>query len=230
MHDASWLVTDRKAGASRGAFASNNLAVHVGDDPRAVAANRAELTTRMGLQHVVFAAAAHGAEVARVDSAGADVQGVDALISRTPGIGIAAQGADCVMLAVASPDGWSAAVHCGWKGLVAGVVPATLDALADAGCDLTGAEAHLGPSICAQCYAVPLERAAAVAAVVPEAVVRDEARVLLDVRAGVLAQLRTGGVPATWDRRCTVEDPDLYSYRRDGVTGRQALIIGRRLS
>ncbi len=229
MHDASWLVTDRKAGASRGAFASNNLAVHVGDDPHAVAANRAALTVRMDIQHVVFAAAAHGREVAHVESVGGDVQGVDALITRTPGIGIAAQGADCVMLGIASRDGWSAAVHCGWKGLVAGIVPATLDAMANAGCDLEGAQAHLGPSICAQCYVVPVERAAAVAEVVAEAVVQDDSHDLLDVRAGVLAQLKVAGVAATWDRRCTAEDPDLYSYRRDGVTGRQALVIARRV-
>lgn len=47
----------------------------------------------------------------------------------------------------------------------------------------------------------------------------------IDLRAGVLAQLN--GIETTHDPRCTFEDPDLYSYRRDGVTGRQALAIVR---
>jgi copper oxidase (laccase) domain-containing protein len=122
---------------------------------------------------------------------------------------------------------WVAAVHCGWKGLVAGVVPAVLDALAHRGAALHLAHAHLGPSICPRCYPVDAERAGRVAEVCPTAVVGQGRALSIDVRAGVLAQLAARGIHASADPRCTAEDPALYSYRRDGVTGRQALVILR---
>jgi YfiH family protein len=225
LHDASWFVTDRLVGASQGAFAFDNLAVHVGDDPDAVAANRAGLAAGMGVPQVVFARAAHGATVAYVDGPTPDVPGTDALITDLPGVAIAAQGADCAMVGVATVDGWIAAVHCGWKGLVVQVVPAALAALAAAGADLRRARAHIGPTICGPCYRVDTRRAQEVAAVVPQAVVDGPG---VDVRGGVLAQLRDHGVEATWDDRCTAQAPELYSHRRDGVTGRQALAIVRR--
>lgn len=227
LNDASWLVTDRTVGASQGAFAFNNLAVHVGDDPAAVAANRSSLARSLGVPAVVFTRAAHSDTVAHVTAAVPDVAATDALITDTPAVAIAAQGADCVMAGIACADGWIAAVHCGWRGLVAQVVPGTLQALRDAGADLRGARAHLGPSICPGCYPVDDRRAAEVAQVVPQAVVQGRSGRAVDVRAGVVAQLAAAGVEATWDTRCTAQDPDLYSFRRDGLTGRQALAIVR---
>ena len=228
LHDASWLVTDRSVGASQGAFAFNNLAVHVGDDARAVARNRTAVAERLGVPSVVFARAAHSNRVARVSQAGPDVPGVDALITDQADLGLAAQGADCVMVALATVDGWIAAVHCGWKGLVEQIVAHTLRDLTDAGADLRGARAHLGPSICADCYQVDAQRAEEVRMVVPEAVVVTSSGVGVDVRAGVQKQLRDHQVESSADPRCTAEDPGLYSYRRDGVTGRQAIVVARR--
>ncbi len=172
IHDASWLVTDRTVGASQGAFALGNLAVHVGDDPAAVALNRAMLARELGAQGVVFTRAAHSARVAHVDEIVDDVQGVDALITDRPGLAIAAQGADCVMVALATANGWVAAVHCGWKGLVEGVVAQTVAALVDSGADIDGAVARLGPSICPDCYPVDDARADTVCRVLPAAVGR----------------------------------------------------------
>lgn len=207
-----------------------NLALHVGDDPVAVAANRSSLARDMGLSAVVFGRAAHSNQVAYVDGPAADTAGVDALITDRPDLGLAAQGADCVMIAIATADGWVAAVHCGWKGLVTGVVPAALNAMTDAGADLRGARAHLGPSICATCYEVDEQRAADVQAVVPEAVVAAGPAFALDLARGVRWQLHEHAVASTYDRRCTAQDPALYSYRRDHITGRQAIVIARRSS
>jgi len=223
LQNASWLVTDRMAGTSQGAFAFNNLAVHVGDDPECVAANRADLQERIGAP-IVFTRAAHSRRVAYVQTPVADVAGVDALITDRPGLALAAQGADCVMLAIAAGP-WIAAVHCGWRGLVDGVVPETLAALAAGGADLASAEAHLGPAICGRCYLVDAARARQVGLVAPEAVVASPDATGVDVRAGVMAQLQRAGIVATVDPRCTAEDTSLYSYRRDGTTGRQAIVI-----
>jgi YfiH family protein len=228
LHGASWLVTDRSAGASQGAFAFNNLAVHVGDDVRAVARNRAAVAQRLGVPSVVFARAAHSNRVAQITQSEQDVPGVDALITDRADLALAAQGADCVMVAMATVDGWIAAVHCGWKGLVEQIVPNTLRALTAAGADLHGARAHLGPSICAACYQVDAQRAEEVRMVAPDAVVATSSGVGVDVRAGVRKQLHDHQVQSTADPRCTAEDPGLYSYRRDGVTGRQAIVVARR--
>jgi hypothetical protein len=227
IHDASWLVTDRTVGASQGAFAFGNLAVHVGDEPAAVALNRAALARDLGVRGVVFTRAAHSSRVAYVEKVVDDVPGVDALITDRPDLAIAAQGADCAMVALATSDGWIAAVHCGWQGLVEGVVANTAKALVEAGADVDGGIARLGPNICARCYPVDADRAATVSRVVPEAVGEHAGSPVIDVRAGVLAQLAECGVRATADERCTREDHDLYSYRRDGVTGRQAIAVVR---
>lgn len=224
--NASWRVTDRLAGDSQGAFAFNNLAEHVGDDPAAVASNRARLARSLGVATVVFARASHSNGVALVTAGVPDVPGVDALITDRAGLAVAAMGADCVMVGLTAGD-WVAAIHCGWRGLVTGVVPTTLRELRGHGADLGSASAHLGPSICGACYAVDAQRAAAVRSVCPEAVVESSGGFGVDVRTGVLAQLAEAGIAATADPRCTAEDPDLYSYRRDGRTGRQALAIVR---
>jgi len=220
LPNASWLVTDRTAGDSQGAFAFNNLALHVGDEVQAVTANRTALARQLHAP-IVFATAAHSNQVGYVDALTDDVPGVDALISDQAGLAVAAQSADCAMIGIAAGR-WVAAVHCGWRGLVAGVIPATLTALTDRGADLSNAYAHVGPVICPQCYPVGEDTSAAVADVCPTAV---PAPGRIDLRAGVLAQLN--GIETTHDPRCTFEDPDLYSYRRDGVTGRQALAIVR---
>lgn len=227
LFGASWLTTDREGGVSQEAFASNNLAEHVGDDPAAVRDNRAALAGRLGVAEITFVRASHSNRVARVDGPGQDVAGADALVTDRDNVALAALGADCVMLGLAGADGWTAVVHCGWRGLVEQVVPSTLQYLSDQGSDPGGLQAHLGPSICPDCYPVDAGRAAQVAAVAPTAVVQDGDRWAIDVRAGVLAQLAAAGVGATWDARCTAEDPELYSYRRDHVTGRQALCVVR---
>lgn len=225
LQNASWFVTDRQGGDSQEAFAFNNLAVHVGDDPARVAANRGALAARVG-HPIVYTRAAHSALCHYVDAECPDVPGVDALITDAPGLALAAQGADCVMVALAAGP-WVAAIHCGWRGLVDGIVPATLAALQQRGADLEGAAAHLGPAICGRCYRVDAERAKAVGQVAPTAVLEVPDGLGVDVRAGVLTQLASRGIEAEADPRCTFEDPDLYSFRRDGQTGRQAIVVVR---
>lgn len=225
INGASWLTTDRHGGVSQGAFTSNNLADHVGDDPTAVGANRSALANRCGVAEVTFVRAAHSDRAIRVQQVGEDVTGADALVTDQPGLALAALGADCVMLGLAGSDGWIAVVHCGWRGLADEVVPATLRLLQECGCDVESLEGHIGPSICKNCYPVGPDRVALVEAVAPTAIVKGDAGWAIDVRTGVLEQLQVSGVTATYDPRCTAEDPDLYSHRRDGVTGRQALVM-----
>lgn len=218
------LFTDRLGGRSAAPFASLNLALHVGDDPVVVAENRWRVAVTAGLDpdRVVFMDQVHGSEVAVVRAAGV-VTGVDALVTDQPGLALAVLAADCVPVVLA--DGRAGLVgvaHSGRTGTALAVVAATVGVLRDLGA--TGLAAELGPAVCGACYEVPTALQQQVAAVVPAAVsTTREGTSGLDLRAGIRAQLEDLGVPeVTVSARCTLEDPELFSHRRDGTTGRQA--------
>jgi polyphenol oxidase len=222
---ARFAVTDRLGGVSAGPFAELNLGGLVGDKPAHVLENRRRVAAAAGrpADRVVFMHQVHGADVVVIDEpwpAGAPE--VDALVTRSRGLVLAVLVADCVPVLLADPAaGVVAVVHAGRPGLVAGVVPATVAAMRDQGA--AQITARLGPSVCGGCYEVPDWMRDEVAAVVPAA----RATTFLgtpavDVAAGVAAQLHAAGVGAARVPGCTVEDPALYSYRRDRTTGRFA--------
>jgi YfiH family protein len=233
--------TDRHADIGGGPFASLDLAEHR-DDPEAAvgtACNRAAATRAFvgedglpALRTVVRMHQVHGADVHVVDEAGAatdEVPVADALVTSLPGVVLLVRAADCVPVLLADPvAGVVGAVHSGRPGLAAGVVPAAVAAMRDLGAtDLT---AWVGPHVCGACYEVPDQLRAEVAAVVPEAYAETSwGTPALDIGAGVLAQLRSAGVAVHDASRCTVEDDDLFSYRRQGTaSGRLAGLVWRR--
>jgi hypothetical protein len=87
--------------------------------------------------------------------------------------------------------------------------------------------AVIGPAICGSCYEVPAQLRARITGAVPEAgCVTGKGSPGIDIGSGVAAQLAAAGVRAvSRDPRCTAETPALYSYRRDGRTGRFAGLI-----
>jgi copper oxidase (laccase) domain-containing protein len=86
--------------------------------------------------------------------------------------------------------------------------------------------ATIGPSICGRCYEVSQEIFDEVTAVHPAAAATTQSGTpSLDLPAALEKVLLAQGVSISFDRGCTVEDPALFSYRRDGVTGRQAGIV-----
>jgi polyphenol oxidase len=99
----------------------------------------------------------------------------------------------------------------------------------DAGARADRLTAWVGPAICGRCYEVGEDVAADVVAVEPAAAARTSwGTTALDLPAAVAAQLRRAGVTdIRTDGRCTLEEPSLYSYRRDGRTGRQASVVVR---
>jgi YfiH family protein len=125
--------------------------------------------------------------------------------------------ADCVPVLLAdAAAGVVGAVHCGRRGLTAGVVPRAVESMQRLGADTV--RAWVGPHVCGGCYEVPEEMRAQVAAAVPEAeAVTTWGTPSVDLGAGVRAQLRTAGAEVTEVSRCTVEDEDLFSYRRQGA-------------
>ena len=213
------------AGASTGPYASLNLGGAVGDDATAVTRNRALVAEAVGVapDRLLFAEQVHGTDVVVADGpwAGAAPR-ADAVVTRTPGLALGVLVADCVPVVLSDPaEGVVGVAHAGRRGLAAGVVPAVLAALRDLGARRV--EAHVGPSVCARCYEVPPAMRDEVAAVVPvSASVTRTGTASLDLAAGVAAQLVDGGATVEVHPGCTAERDDLYSYRRDGVTGRFA--------
>lgn len=220
-----FAFTDRHDGVSVAPYDSLNLGGHVGDDPDAVAANRARLAAAIGLapDGVNYMNQVHGNAVAVVDGPWTGpAPEVDALVTTQPGRALAVLVADCVPVLLADPEAAVVGVaHAGRPGLKAGVVPAVISAMRDLGARKL--VARVGPAVCGRCYEVPEAMRADVAAVVPEAwAVTRQGTPGLDVPAGVVAQLRAAGAAVETVATCTIEDPHSYSYRRDGVTGRFA--------
>lgn len=229
-----WAVTGRSGGVSAAPYDTLNLSSHVGDDPTAVLANRTLLAWELGLPagSVALMEAVHGADVLLVDEAGT-YPGVDALVTRTPNLAVVAMGADCVPVVLMGADGATVAVaHCGWRGLAADVVGAVTVALRDCGTDIR--MAILGPSVCGRCYPVPADRAAELASHLSASVMASalvttaDGQPGIDVREALAARLAELGVVRSAISRaggCTVEDRSLFSFRRDGITGRQAVAV-----
>lgn len=222
-------LTDRSAGVSTGAHAGLNLGAHVEDDPAAVAENRRLLEERLG-RPVVYMDQCHGAGVVVVDDAVPDTPpACDAVVTRSTQVALAVLVADCVPVLLSGTGGVVAAVHAGRPGMVAGVVPRTLEVMRDLGAGAV--DAVVGPSVCGRCYEVPQAMRDHAAEVQPvSATVSWTGTPAVDVAAGVVAQLRESGVEVRWVPGCTRERADLYSYRRDGLTGRFAGVVARSAS
>ncbi|MGI5202743.1 peptidoglycan editing factor PgeF [Spirillospora sp. CA-108201] len=218
--------TGRAGGVSRPPFDSLNLGGAVGDDPAAVLDNRRRAAAALGADpaRTVFMRQVHGAGVAFADST--ELPGpVDAVVTTVPGLALAVLVADCapVLLADAAA-GVVGAAHSGRPGTAAGVVPALVKAMCERGADPARMTAAIGPAACGRCYEVPAQMRDQVAAAVPAAYATTSGGTPgLDIRAGVAEQLASAGVTrVTADGRCTIEDPGLFSYRREGRTGRFA--------
>jgi YfiH family protein len=235
--DADWPApagvragtTTRCGGASAGAFASFNLGAHVGDEPRAVASNRARLAAALGLPaQPLWLRQVHGAGVAVHGEAGAEPT-ADAAVAFGPGRVLAVLTADCLPVVLVARDGGRIGIaHAGWRGIAAGVIEAAVAALGGRGEELI---AWLGPGIGAADFEVGAEvreafvnaDAGAAAAFAPNARGRWQADLAALARRR-LAALGVGGVSGL-AASTFAEDSRFYSYRRAATTGRMATLV-----
>lgn len=231
----------RLGGVSAPPFDSLNLGNPSGcdtqDDWGRIYENYALLQDAIGLagRERLWVHQVHGPDVHAVRAGQPFESGVkgDALTSDDPGRVIAVRVADCVPILVASTDGrLVAAIHAGWRGVVADVVGATLRQLRDRSRDASFVAA-IGPCIGFDAFEVGLEVVAEFERVFGSAApVRrtEDGKGRVDLRAGVMMQLRGAGLREeqldTTDR-CTSRDTgEFYSHRRDrGITGRMCALI-----
>ncbi|KUM37557.1 polyphenol oxidase family protein [Arthrobacter sp. EPSL27] len=213
---------------------AGNLALHVGDDPVAVRHRRAGIEAELGLgsRPFQYMNQVHGNEVAGIGAAGAgvgrtDAPTADAMVSL--GEPLAVMVADCVPVVLVGERAGEenpvlAVAHAGRPGVASGVVPAAVARMRGLGA--TGLSAWIGPSVCGQCYEVPAAMRDDVAARVPAAwCTTSRGTPGLDLPAAVRSQLQDAGVRIEYTGGCTMEDPRLFSYRRDPGTGRFAGLV-----
>lgn len=221
VQPVSGFCTTRAGGVSEAPFDSLNLGAACGDEPAFVDRNRQRLRSRLPaapcwLQQV------HGARVIHLDQWRPGIE-ADAAWTDVPGQVVAILTADCLPILVADPGGRCiAAIHAGWRGLVAGVIEQCISSMPMAPKSLV---AWIGPRICARHYEV-------------DATVRNA----LDESPGVFFRTRPGhwlaDLPAIAKRQlqaaglehitdsalCTAGSRRFFSYRRDGRTGRMATL------
>jgi hypothetical protein len=223
------VTTTRGGGASEGSYAALNLAVHVGDAPERVAANRLALRQSLSLPaEPAWLTQVHGTRV--VDAGpGVDPPEADASVAGRPGIVCVVLTADCLPVLFCARDGTRvAAAHAGWRGLANGVLEATVRAL-----DRPPGEvlAWLGPGIGPDAYEVGPEVREDFVSADPRAADafargRPGDRWLADMYTLARLRLAGAGVTAVYGGGlCTFRDRKrFFSYRRDGATGRMATL------
>lgn len=227
------LSTLRSGGVSVGPYASFNLAQHVGDDPAHVAANRARLRAAAGLPgEPLWLEQVHGSDVVvheKTRSSPAMPPRADAAVAFAPGRVCVVMTADCLPVVFTDRAGTRVGVaHAGWRGLVGGVLEATIRALHAAPAELV---AWLGPAIGPDAFEVGAEvRAAFIErhAANDAGFSRNAAgRYQADLYALAKIALGRAGVSSiTGGGHCTQrESGRFFSFRRDGGrTGRMATL------
>ena len=239
------LCTTRAGGYSAAPYASFNLGDHVLDAPDAVAANRALLQTLLAGARPVFLSQVHGVQLVALDVHTPDGTTADACITQVSQLACTIMVADCLPLLFTDDAGKVvAAAHAGWRGLAGGVIEQTVLAVCRQA-DVSAAQIRvwLGPCIGPQAFEVGADVRDAFTASGSSESQRTAAyfhphpahdhKWLADLAGLARLRLRALGVNSVagndsspaW---CTVTDRSrLFSYRRDGVTGRFAVCIWR---
>ncbi len=226
--------TLRLGGVSGGRYAGLNLGAHVGDHPAAVLENRRRLRRALKLPTEPFwLNQVHGVAVARPAwrtgrPPTADVCVYNAAVGGQPGV-CAVLTADCLPVLFCDRAGTRiAAAHAGWRGLAAGVLARAVEALGVPGDQLL---AWIGPAIGPAAFEVGDDVVQAFTSAHPESksafVPNPRGRWQADLPALARQELKRLGVgDVHGGSRCTASEPDsLFSYRRDGQTGRMATLI-----
>ncbi len=242
MADPGWIVpgwpapasiragsTTRHGGVSLPPYASLNLGDHVGDLPVAVAENRRRLCQQLQLpSEPVWLQQVHGVTVVDAATVRAEAE-ADASFTTHPNKVCVVMTADCLPLLCCDRQGTVvAAAHAGWRGLLNGVIEATVLRMGVATAELL---VWLGPAIGPSAFEVGDEvrdafiahDVAATAAFKPS----PSGRWLADIYQLARQRLARMGALAVYGGDCCTysEAERFYSYRRDGVTGRMASLI-----
>lgn len=230
------FISTRAGGISLPPYASNNLGLHVGDNPEHVASNRAKLSIQLGLKgSPQWLEQIHGVKVVNAKTDGV-VRTADGSYSNQPNHPCLVMTADCLPILLCDKQGAQvAALHCGWRSLAKGICVRGLQKFSATPGDIL---AYLGPAISQPHFEVGVdvleaffkaarsqEHAEHIAMAFVSA--HRPLHFYADIYALARAELNALGVTAIYGGDyCTYADESrFYSYRRDKVTGRMASLI-----
>ena len=222
------FASTRVGGFSSAPYQGLNLGAHVGDDPSIVEKNRDWLAQQANMPSApIWLNQTHSTVVARVSAPTTQVLDADGVFTSASNVVCSAMTADCLPVLLTNTQGTQvAAVHAGWRGLANGIVENALELFSGE------VVAWLGPAIGPQAFEVGEDVLQAFVDFDSQAhqafTPRDvEGKWLADMSKLATQRLNKLGITQVFDSGlCTFQDKeDFYSYRRDGVTGRQATFI-----
>jgi YfiH family protein len=218
----------RRGGISGGIYASLNCGTGSNDDPASVRENRARVTGHLGARTLVFVHQVHSATAVVVDGRSAGERPkADAMVTALPGLALGVLTADCAPILLADPHARVVgAAHAGWRGALAGIVEAALDAMEGLGAARRRVRAAVGPCIGPGAYEVGPEFEAAFLAQDPASArffARPDAqsRPYFDLPGYVALRLQQAGCTGVSgaDACCYTHEENFFSYRRSRVRG-----------
>ena len=251
IHAATTL---RTGGVSQGIYASLNPAAHVSDSVDRVRQNRQAIREMLDLpDEPVWLEQIHSNRAVQAVKR-ASLQQADASYTNESGVVCAVMTADCLPLLVCSTDGTQvAAIHAGWRGLLAGVISNTVDAMLPPFSKGEASQFHktdlssllckrgarrdflvwFGPAIGPDCFEVGSEVRDAFLEKSQEFnnAFREQGngKWLADIYRMGRIELAALGITKVYGGKCCTftEHERFYSYRRDTQTGRMATLIWR---
>lgn len=226
----------RQGGVSLGPFASLNASASVGDEPAHVESNleRLAVAAEVAPERIRLLSQVHGDLVIEATEASPQTPPTaDGQWTQAPGVAIGVRTADCLPILLEDPVGRRvAAVHAGWRGVIAKIVVKAVEALVAQGTRPENLRAAIGPAIGPCCFEIDGDLPDRFAAAFGAGVVRrveGRAKPFLDLAACVRQSLEQTGVPRGQIDAlgaCTSCDARFYSHRRDqGRTGRHLSFI-----
>ena len=229
------IVTTRKGGASKSPYGEFNLALHVGDQPETVLANRAQLARSIGVNNWQWFDQAHSTRVVSAAGLGGVAPKADGGYTRATELALAILTADCLPVLLCDDAGTQvAALHAGWRGLAGGILAAGVATFDKSPAALM---AYIGPAIGVNNYEVdhslhsafqqsPFFSSVDVCGAFTS-LPQKPGHYLADLALLARLQLQQLGVPHIYGgNQCTYDlNQEFYSYRRDGQTGRFASVI-----
>jgi len=222
------FASTRIGGCSKSPYEGLNLGMHVGDDPILVQSNRDLLQQQTEMPTApVWLNQTHSTVVLEVVQPTNDVLNADGVITSSPNVVCSAMTADCLPVLITNTQGTQvAAVHAGWRGLAGGIVENALTHFSN------DVMLWLGPAIGPQAFEVGEDvlqafldyDSKAATAFVPG---KQQGKWWANMATLTRLRMAKLGIDQVFDSGlCTYQDPQrFYSYRRDGVTGRQATFI-----
>lgn len=210
------LMTDLPGVSAFCTLAGFNICTYAGADVQERDMERLEAFTGTKREQMYFPVQTHSSRISRVPCEQSELNGVDGVVTNRRNAIIGVHTADCLPLLMADTvAGVIAAVHCGWRGTVAGIVNNAVAEMIDLGANPENIAATFGPHICAECFEVGEE----VAMQFPEsAVIRISGqKPRVNLAEAVSLQLKSLGITRiTRPGLCSKCNPDFYSVRRQG--------------